>query len=289
MRQLTKHGEVIMIRSHWLTGPDKEGRPASVLLVNDPVPPKTMVESRPPHTQRWDVRMFAGLIAHDMNNMLSPILMAATLLRQSHPDERSAFWIDTIEASARQGTTAVVDQFLPFASAGTGERTRIDVATLVPEVRTTLQEILPASIQLRIEIQNTTAATVGIYTQLYEAFLNVCLNARDAMVHTGTLTIQSYADVLDAYRAGMHPGAVPGPYIVLSCAGTGVGIPPNLIDRIFELFFTTQRSTQRMGLGLSLARQIVESHGGVITVYSNVGEGIEFNLYLPADTHALCK
>ena len=104
------------------------------------------------------------------------------------------------------------------------------------------------------------------------------------MPREGTLTIESYNDVLDAYRAGLHPGAVPGPYIVVSCADTGAGIPPHLIDKIFEPFVTTKGIEKGIGLGLSIARQIIESHGGFFSVYSEVGRGTEFKVYLRADT-----
>jgi CheY-like chemotaxis protein len=118
---------------------------------------------------------------------------------------------------------------------------------------------------------------------MHQVFLNLCVNARDAMPSGGTLEVTMENVVLDDTYAAMNLEATPGPYIMVSVSDTGIGIPPEVRERIFEPFFTTKEVGQGTGLGLSTTLAIMKSHRGFINVYSEVGKGTKFKLYFPAD------
>jgi CheY-like chemotaxis protein len=112
--------------------------------------------------------------------------------------------------------------------------------------------------------------------------MNLCVNARDAMPDGGTLRLSAENLFIDENYAQMHLDASVGPYIVISVADNGTGISPEIMDRIFEPFFTTKELGKGTGLGLSTVTGIIKSHGGFVNVYSEVGRGTEFKVYLPA-------
>jgi two-component system, cell cycle sensor histidine kinase and response regulator CckA len=119
-------------------------------------------------------------------------------------------------------------------------------------------------------------------TQLHQVFMNLCINARDAMPEGGTLTLEAKNIVLDANYTRMHLDAQEGPYLAITIADTGTGIAPEVFDRMFEPFFTTKELGKGTGLGLSTVLTIVKQHGGFVTVYSEPNNGTHFGIYLPA-------
>jgi len=124
---------------------------------------------------------------------------------------------------------------------------------------------------------------IGDSTQLHQVLLNLFINARDAMPDGGTLTVTAENHALDESYAAMQPDAKPGPYVVVSVADTGMGISPKVIDKIFDPFFTTKEVGKGTGLGLSTVIGIVKGHGGFVKVYSEVGRGSTFKIYVPAN------
>ncbi len=119
--------------------------------------------------------------------------------------------------------------------------------------------------------------------------MNLCVNARDAMPDGGILSISAWNFFIDENYTRMHTEAKVGSYIAIAVSDTGIGIPPKILDRIFEPFFTTKEFGKGTGLGLSTALAIVKSHGGFINVYSEVGKGTKFRVYLPAITNRNTK
>jgi CheY-like chemotaxis protein len=177
----------------------------------------------------------------------------------------------------------MVKQILSFARNTEGERTPLHLRTVVSEVEKLAKDTFPRSIQIVATIPNDVWTIVGESTQLYQVLLNLCVNARDAMPKGGTLTIQAANKMVDEHYAHMQIEAKPGPYVVLSVVDSGTGIPAHVIDKIFDPFFTTKEIGQGTGLGLSTVIGIVKSHGGFVNVYSEVGKGTEFKVYLPAN------
>jgi two-component system, cell cycle sensor histidine kinase and response regulator CckA len=153
---------------------------------------------------------------------------------------------------------------------------------LIAEIKQLAEEIFPQSIEIYTHIPLDLQTVCGDTTQLHQVLTNLCLNARDAMPNGGMLMISAENAFLDEHYVRTNLDAHVGPYVVITVADTGVGIPPGILDRIFEPFFTTKEFGKGTGLGLSTVIGIVKSHDGFIKVYSEVGRGTQFRVYLPA-------
>ncbi|HEY9246318.1 MAG TPA: ATP-binding protein, partial [Candidatus Methanoperedens sp.] len=132
------------------------------------------------------------------------------------------------------------------------------------------------------EVSDDLWTVSGDSTQLHQVIMNLCVNARDAMLDGGVLSVTASNSFIDENYARMHTDAKSGSYVVVEVSDTGTGIPAEIMDRIFEPFFTTKRHGKGTGLGLSTSLAIVKSHGGFINVYSELGSGTSFKVYLPA-------
>lgn len=225
----------------------------------------------------------ASGIAHDLNNILTPILAVAQLLPLKFPDvyEQDNHLLEILENSAKRGAD-LVKQVLSFARGVEGKRMALQLKHLIREVVKILKETFPKSVEVYIDIAPDLWLVSGDGTQLHQVLMNLCVNARDAMLNGGTLSICAENLLIDENYARMHLEAKTGPYTVTTVSDTGVGIPREVLDRIFEPFFTTKEQGKGTGLGLSTVIGIVKSHGGFVNVYSEVGSGTSFKIYLPA-------
>jgi len=222
----------------------------------------------------------AGGVAHDLNNSLAPILMGVELLRQQYPSESKI--VDLFDTSAKRAAD-MVRQLLTFAKGTEGGRFSIQLTHLVKEMQGIMRGTFPKNIELVVTCDKELPTVLGDATQLHQVLLNLCVNARDAMPHGGTLTLEARRVAVDAAYAGTIPDANPGNYVVLRVRDTGTGIPPEILDRIFDPFFTTKEPDKGTGLGLSTVIGIVKGHGGFMQVYSHPGQGSTFTAYLPAE------
>ena len=229
------------------------------------------------------VGTLAGGIAHDLNNVLGPIITAIELLKIRFTDADSQEVIDIIGSSAQRGAD-MVRQVLSFARGIEGKRMELKVHHLVREIEKIANDTFLKNIRIRTSLPPDLWPVVGDPTQLHQVLLNLCVNARDAMPHGGTLSITGENIVLDTHYAGLNLEAKTGPYVVLQVEDTGTGMPPNVIDLIFDPFFTTKDIGKGTGLGLSTSLAIVKSHGGFIRVYSEEGKGTKLKVYIPAQT-----
>jgi PAS domain S-box-containing protein len=220
-------------------------------------------------------------IAHDLNNILTPVLMAVKLLKKDKPGLDKADLLDTAHRSIERGA-AMLRQLLTFSGGAGGERLPVRLTPLVAEVVGLLEHTLPKSISIRRECPEGVATVVGDPTQLTQVLMNLCVNARDAMPDGGTLTLSWTAVTLDPRTVAQYPGAAPGRYLVLSVADTGTGIPPAVLEKVFDPFFTTKPPGRGTGLGLSTVLGIVKAHGGFVNVYSEPDRGTKMCVYLPA-------
>jgi len=286
MHQVTKDGEAIIVAGSWTLVRDQEDRPRSILIINTDITEKKHLEAQLLRSQRMEsLGTLAGGIAHDLNNVLTPILMAAQLLQTKPLADEAMKWLKTIETSVKRGT-GMIKQVLTFARGVEGERCAIQVRHLIAELEKIMQDTFPRSIQIGTHLPKDLWTIIGDSTQLYQVLLNLSVNARDAMPDGGRLQIEAGNLLLDEPDLMRRPGAKPGPYVVLSVSDTGTGIPPHAIDKIFDPFFTTKEAGKGTGLGLSTAMGIVKSHGGFMNVYSEVGKGTQFMFYLPAEETA---
>lgn len=284
LRQINKQGKNIIVASRWTLMRDRHEQPKSILTVNTDITEKKHLESQILRAQRLEsIGTLASGIAHDLNNILTPILTAAQLLQLkiSNTNERNQQMLKTIENNSKRGA-ALVKQVLQFARGVEGQRTIVQVNHLFSEIQQIVRETFPKSIDLSAHIQPELWAVIGDATHLHQLLMNLVVNARDAMPRGGYIKISAENILIDEQYARMNLDARVGAYIVISVADTGMGIPSDIIDRIFEPFFTTKDIGKGTGLGLSTVRGIIQSHGGFVTVNSQVGRGTEFKVYLPA-------
>ncbi|MFQ4146741.1 response regulator [Chlorogloeopsis sp. ULAP02] len=284
LQQVTKQGQGIIVASRWTLMSDQDGKPKSILTVNTDITEKKQLESQFLRAQRLEsIGTLAGGIAHDLNNILTPILTAAQLLQLkfSNTDERTQQMMKTIEANAKRGA-ALVKQVLQFARGVEGKRMIVQVGHLFSEIKQIVKETFPKSIELSTDIKPELWAVIGDATHLHQVLMNLVVNARDAMPNGGKLSIYAENIYIDEHYARMNLDASVGPHIQITIADTGVGMPSEIVDRIFEPFFTTKEVGKGTGLGLSTVRGIIKSHGGFVNVHSKVGKGTEFKVFLPA-------
>ena len=279
------HGREITVAARWTLVRDSQGKPDSILTINSDVTQQKQLEAELLRTQRLDsIGVLAGGIAHDLNNVLAPILMSAQLLEMdpATPSE-SRDLISTILASTERAT-GLVKQILTFARGTGGRRQSVQPSQVLEELRKILGETFPKSIALRLVSSPEIRPIHAEVTQVHQVLMNLCVNARDAMPTGGELTV-AVAEVELTQPSPVLGGlSKPGSYVAFSVTDTGTGMPPEVRERIFDPFFTTKAVGKGTGLGLSTALGIVKSHGGFIDVQSAPGRGSVFKVYLPAHT-----
>ena len=227
------------------------------------------------------IGLLASGIAHDLNNVLTPVLMAVDLMKLVGLTPELTMIADNIEVSARRGA-AVIKQVLTFARGVDGEKTRVKLADLVEETVRLARETFPRNIRIESRVPAELWSVRGDSTQLHQVLLNLSVNARDAMPMGGELTFSATNVHLDEDEARLLPQARPGDFVRLDVHDNGVGMAPEVVERIFEPFFTTKEHGEGTGLGLSTVLGIVRGHGGAVTVESTPGQGTRFILHLPA-------
>lgn len=243
---------------------------------------KKQLEARFFRAQRLEsIGQLAGGIAHDLNNILAPIMMCAPLLREEIHSESGLAMLNTVESCVRHGSS-IVKQVLTFAKGTEGQHTLLQPRLVIGEIAEFIRETFPKSIILTTDLPEDCWSISGDATQLHQVLLNLAVNARDAMSHGGTLRLQVENVFVDETEARMMPGSKPGPHVLLKISDTGDGIPSEVADRIFDPFFTTKGSEKGTGLGLSTTLGIVKGHKGTIQFTSEPGKGTQFMIYLPA-------
>ena len=282
MHQVRRDGSEIIVESRWTLVRDEQGQPKSILVINTDITAKKHMESQFLRAQRMEsIGTLAGGIAHDLNNVLSPILMAIDMLQLRSTDEASKKWFEVLRANAERGGN-MVRQVLSFARGVEGERVALQPKHLIKEIVKILRETLPKSIEINFKIPDNLWIISADATQVHQVLMNLCVNARDAMPEGGSISIEAENVFVDENYARMHIEAKAGRFVLITVSDTGPGMAPEIQSRIFEPFFTTKEMTKGTGLGLSTALSIVKSHGGFINAYSELHRGSQFSIYLPA-------
>ncbi|HMS09719.1 MAG TPA: PAS domain S-box protein, partial [Pyrinomonadaceae bacterium] len=287
-RQFNKDGHSLVVESRWTLVRDDHEQPDYILVINTDVSEKRRTEEQLFRAQRLEsIGTLAGGIAHDLNNILSPILMSVGMLKLRNPDAETAKWLDMIEKNTQRGSS-LVQQVLTFARGLKGERVAVQVRHIVKDLIKVLAETLPKNIEVKSDVPSELPVISADPTQIHQVLMNLSINARDAMPEGGTLSIAASRVNIDDNYARMSPDAVPGEHIVIAVSDTGLGMPPDIKKQIFDPFFTTKDIGRGTGLGLSTVLTIVKSHGGFINVYSEPGKGSRFSIYFPvADAAAI--
>lgn len=280
-KHFTKTGKTVTVESRWTMVRNEQNQPDYILITNTDITERKKIEQQLLRAQRMEsIGTLAGGIAHDLNNILSPILMSVEMMQLGEHDEETHRWLSIARENAERGAD-LIRQVLTFARGMEGERISVQIKHIVKDLVKVLQETIPKSITVKQDIDSELHIVSADPTQIHQVLMNLCINARDAMPNGGTLTVKAHNVVLDENYARMNIEAKEGGYVLLSVADTGTGMSAEVQKRIFDPFFTTKELGKGTGLGLATAMTIVKSHGGFINVYSEVGKGTQFTVYIP--------
>jgi PAS domain S-box-containing protein len=265
-RHMAKNGKPLVVESRWTLVRNEQNQPDYNLILNTDITERKKIEDQLLRAQRMEsIGTLAGGIAHDLNNVLSPILMAIDMLSlNADNDDEADRWLSLARENAERGA-AMVKQVLSFARGVEGERISVQLKHIIKDLTKVLSETLPKSIVVRYDIEPELALISADPTQIHQVLMNLCINARDAMPNGGTLTITAGNATLDENYARMYIEAKPGRYVLISVKDTGTGMTQETQQRIFDPFFTTKEIGKGTGLGLSTALTIIKSHAGLST------------------------
>jgi PAS domain S-box-containing protein len=261
-----------------------EGTIINFIAVKDEITERKGLQSQLLRAQRLEsIGTLAGGIAHDLNNILGPILLSIQVLRMKLNDASMQNLIDTIESASIRGKN-IVAQVLAFARGSDSTPILIQVRHIVKEVEDVIKQTFPKDIDIQSYLPKDLWTINADPTQIHQILLNLCVNARDAMPHGGRLTVNVKNIVIDESLAQRYDDARSGRYLEIEVRDTGTGMPPDIQQKIFDPFFTTKAPGQGTGLGLSTVYTIVKHHHGFISMNSIVGEGTVFQIYIPASS-----
>jgi two-component system, cell cycle sensor histidine kinase and response regulator CckA len=282
LARTTKYGKEIIVESRWTLVYDEHLEPKSILTIDTDITQKKQLEKQFLRVQRMEsIGTLASGIAHDLNNVLSPIVMSAQLLKNNFHDQGNLQILEIVENNAKRGAD-LVKQVVSFVGGMEGNRTIVQLQNLILEIKQMIEQTFPKTITFQHEIQSDLLSICGDNTQLHQVLVNLCLNARDAMLNGGLLAIKAENIIVDKSYVSMNIEAFVGSYVLLTVTDTGIGIDGENLERIFDPFFTTKEFGKGTGLGLSSVMGIIKGHGGFINVSSRIGKGTIFKVYLPA-------
>jgi PAS domain S-box-containing protein len=280
-RVIRPDGDDRIVRGKAEPSRDGQGKVVRMVGTVQDVTEQKRIEAEFLRAQRMDgIGAIAGGMAHDLNNALAPILMGIQLIRKKVAEPEVREMLGVMETNTHRGAD-MVRQVLTFARGRDGERELLEPSRLVREMENILRQTMPRSIAVQALVPSDLWHVLGNGTQLHQALLNLCVNARDAMPNGGTLTLAADNVELTPAEAAEIPEGKPGSYVLLIVSDTGTGISPEVLPRIFDAFFTTKAPGKGTGLGLSTIVRIIRNHGGFLSVKSEVGAGTSFDIYLP--------
>ncbi|MBN1396456.1 MAG: PAS domain S-box protein, partial [Bacteroidetes bacterium] len=278
---LNKAGDELLIQSRWKKVESALTGKKNILIVNTDITEKKRQELRLLRAQKMEsIALLTGGIAHDLQNVLAPVSMSINLLREKMKDEASSKVLNAVEESAKSGLD-LIKNIVAYGHGIPGERESVNLSDLLDSILTIVKQSLPEAIHVTKQAEKRNYTVLGDVNQLKQVFLNIVVNAKDAMPGGGELAIGIEQVKIDEVSLDLYPDAHEGEYYLVNVRDTGQGIPEDCIERIFEPFYTTKANGNGTGLGLSIALGIIKSHSGFITVNSVLNKGTEFRIYLP--------
>ncbi len=263
---------------------DKESgtvKGVTIFLVD--ISDKVRLETMLMQAQKMEaIGTLAGGIAHDFNNILGGIVGYAQLAEYEVPPESKTYGYIQHVLQASYRARDLVKQILSFSRQSDREKKPFRLDMIVKEVVKLLRASIPTTIDISVDIRNEPLVIIGDPTQIHQVIMNLCTNARQAMGdHPGKLTllVERINSLLEVQRLALD--LIEGAYVKLAVSDTGCGMSPNVMERIFDPYFTTKGKGEGTGLGLSVVHKIIKNHGGAIEVNSSPGEGASFRIFLP--------
>jgi two-component system, cell cycle sensor histidine kinase and response regulator CckA len=282
-----KEGNSLLVEVRVTIIRDSAGLPKSHLSIIEDITERRKLEEQFLHAQRLEsLGMLATGIAHDLNNALAPMLMAGEILRMRVTDPGDVKLLDLL-GQGGQRSAALIKQIISFADGGGREQVLVQTKHLLRDIFVLMQETFPKSIRVEDAVPDGLWTVQSNPSQLHQAVLNLCINARDAMPQGGVLRLSAHNQTLTEKDAKGIVGGTPGQFLVIEVADTGSGVPSFVLEHIWQPFFTAKGEGKGTGLGLSAVRGIAVSHGGFVNADSEKGRGSTFRIFIPAaDTEA---
>jgi signal transduction histidine kinase/ActR/RegA family two-component response regulator len=262
---------------------ESDGSLAGIIGVTRDISRRRQAETRLQQAQKLEaIGSLAGGIAHDFNNILSAIIGYAQLAMDRVPKD-SPVQADLAQVyKAGERAKGLVMQILSFSRQQEQNAAPVQIRPIIKEVLKFLKSTLPASIGIRQALVTGQEKILADPTRIHQVLMNLCTNAAHAMDNTGgTLTVGLDTVTLDPDDVAGHPDLKPGRFLKLTVNDTGHGIEPDILPKIFDPYFTTKEKDKGTGLGLATVHGIIRSYGGVVTVYSEPGQGATFHVYFP--------
>lgn len=287
MRQSNTVGDHLLIRSRWSLVRDRRENPKALVVINTDITDHRAQQETDLRSQRLEsIGAMAGGIAHDLNNILHPISLSLQILSDNIVDAESRRILDTVTTSMERASQ-MIRQILSFARGIEAEWSKLYVEDFLGDVEHFVRIAFPKNIHFECAGPARSIPLLGNPTHLYQALLNICINARDAMPDGGSLSIK----VKNVHRT-LLPTEAPVPpnpnllrtdeFVHITVTDSGVGIPADLQTKILEPYFSTKPMEKGTGLGLATTHDIIRKHGGVLAIDSVLGKGASFHFYLPA-------
>lgn len=245
---------------------------------DEPAAPDPLLRAR----RLEEIGLLTTRMGHDLNNMLTPLLIAMPMLRSELTEPAALSLLDSLEATVGRAT-GLVRQVVEYAHGVGVQFQMVMMRQLLEEVTAFARATFPRNIRVELKIPADLWLVKANLSQLHQVLLNLCVNARDAMPQGGILSLSAENCRLDAAAAALIDGGQAGTFLVLRVADTGTGFSPPVWARRWQPGNTTKQGAEGAGLGLLIIRDLVISHRGFIDLTTAVGRGSSFRIYLPAD------
>jgi len=282
LQQVCKDGRKVVVASSWTLVPDEAGQPRAKLIINTDITDKKKLESQLFQAQRMEaIGVLAGGVAHDFNNLLTVINGYSDMVSSSLPAGDPLHPLVAEIRKAGDRAISLTRQLLAFSRKQILASQILDLNALVGEAEKMLGRLIGEDIDLSAILAPDLGRVKADPGQMEQVIMNLVVNARDAMPTGGLLTLETRNVHLDPSYVRSHANITPGSYVLLAVTDTGIGMDEATRAQIFEPFFTTKEVGKGTGLGLATVYGIVKQSGGFIEVYSELGRGTTFKIYLP--------